>query len=52
MKKRLAILLTLTVLIFLLGGCSGISKEAKVKCPKCGTIFKIHEGPYSGGDRP
>jgi hypothetical protein len=49
MRKRLAILLELTVLIFLLAGCAGLSKEAEVKCPKCGTVFKIHEGPYYGG---
>jgi hypothetical protein len=32
-------------------GCAGISKEAKVKCPKCGAVFKIYEGPSAGGNK-
>jgi hypothetical protein len=25
-------------------GCAGISKDAKIKCPKCGAIFTVDEG--------
>ena len=25
-------------------GCAGISKDAKIKCPKCGAIFQVDEG--------
>jgi hypothetical protein len=25
-------------------GCAGISKDTRVKCPKCGAVFTIDEG--------
>jgi hypothetical protein len=25
-------------------GCAGVSKDAKVKCPKCGAVFTVDEG--------
>ena len=25
-------------------GCAGVSKEAQVKCPKCGSVFTVDEG--------
>jgi len=25
-------------------GCGTISKDAKVKCPKCGAVFTVDEG--------
>ncbi len=25
-------------------GCAGITKDAQVKCPKCGQIFTVNEG--------
>ena len=52
MEKCFVILLSLGVLAIFATGCAELSKEAKVRCPKCGTVFKIHEGPYYGGDRP
>jgi hypothetical protein len=36
--------LALAVLAVFSFGCAGISKDAKVKCPKCGAIFKVDEG--------
>jgi PBP1b-binding outer membrane lipoprotein LpoB len=38
------ILLTLLVLSLLFAGCSGPSKETKIKCPKCGAFFTTKEG--------
>jgi len=25
-------------------GCAGVSKDAKVRCPKCGAVFTVDEG--------
>ena len=44
MKKWLCILLAMVVVTLFLSGCAGISKDAKIKCPKCGTIFTVDEG--------
>ena len=51
MKKQLAIAMAWLMLAFFSVGCAGISKEAQVKCPKCGAVFKIHEGPFTGGNK-
>ena len=51
MSKRLAFLISWMMLAFFAAGCAGISKEAQVKCPKCGAVFKIYEGPFRGGDK-
>ena len=51
MTKRLAILMAWMMLFLFSFGCAEVSKEAKVKCPKCGAVFKIHEGRYTGGDK-
>ena len=44
MKKWVSIFLILLNLAVFSFGCAGISKEGKVKCPKCGAIFEIDEG--------
>jgi hypothetical protein len=44
MKKWVSIFLALAVLMVLSFGCTGASKEAGIKCPKCGTYFKTQEG--------
>jgi predicted nucleic acid-binding Zn ribbon protein len=25
-------------------GCAGVSKDTKIKCPKCGAVFTVDEG--------
>jgi hypothetical protein len=51
MKKRtwLNFFLVLAVVAFFTFGCAGISKDTKVKCPKCGTVFSVSEGLKGGG---
>jgi hypothetical protein len=44
MKKRVNIFWALAVLAAFSFGCGTISKDAKVKCPKCGAIFEVDEG--------
>jgi hypothetical protein len=44
MRKWLGIVLALLVLSVFAVGCGYVSKEAKVKCPKCGAVFTINEG--------
>jgi hypothetical protein len=44
MKKWLSIFMVLVVVALFSFGCAGVSKEAKVKCPKCGAVFTIQEG--------
>jgi nitrite reductase/ring-hydroxylating ferredoxin subunit len=45
MKKMVKLGLVLAVLGVFAIGCSGyVSKETKVKCPKCGAVFTIDEG--------
>ncbi len=43
-KERICVIITLGTLAVFMLGCMGVSKEAKVKCPKCGAIFTIQEG--------
>ncbi len=43
MKRWIDILLALVILASLFG-CAGITKDTKIKCPKCGAIFTIDEG--------
>jgi nitrite reductase/ring-hydroxylating ferredoxin subunit len=47
--KRLANILLALMLTVSFAGCAGmhsgkVSKEAKVKCPKCGAVFTVEEG--------
>ena len=51
MKKWLTIFIIWILLAFFSIGCAGISKEAQVKCPKCGAVFKIHEDRLTGGNK-
>ncbi len=44
MSKWASIFLALAILMFFSYGCAGLSKDAKVKCPKCGVIFTVDEG--------
>jgi len=43
MKKVLMMFLALLVMAVFSFGC-GVSKDAKVKCPKCGAVFTVEEG--------
>jgi hypothetical protein len=44
-KKLMSMVLVLAVLAVFTFGCAGmVSKETKVKCPKCGAVFTIDEG--------
>jgi hypothetical protein len=44
MRKWLAMVFVLMILSVFSFGCATVSKEAKVKCPKCGAVFTINEG--------
>ncbi len=44
MKKFLSLVLAVAVLSAFTLGCGMVSKETKVKCPKCGAVFTIDEG--------
>jgi len=48
MRKWVGIILALVLLSVFSFGCTMVDKEAKVKCPKCGAVFKINEGLYEG----
>ncbi len=44
MKRLASILMAMVMVATLVFGCAGASKEAKVKCPKCGAVFTVQEG--------
>ena len=44
MRKWVSIFLALVVLAVFSFGCAGVSRDAKIKCPKCGAVFKVDEG--------
>ena len=44
MKKRIEVIMILAFLALFSFGCAGVSKEAKIKCPKCGAVFTVDEG--------
>ncbi len=44
MRKLVYIFMALMIFAVLSLGCTGVSKEAKVKCPKCGAVFTVNEG--------
>jgi hypothetical protein len=44
MRKWLGILMALVIVAVFSFGCAGVSKESKVKCPKCGAVFTVEEG--------
>jgi hypothetical protein len=43
-KERFCVVISLASLAVFMLGCADLSKEAKVKCPKCGAIFSFQEG--------
>ncbi len=55
MKRLVSILLALSFLAVLAVGCAGVSRDAKIKCPKCGAVFTVDEGLRSqekvGGEK-
>ncbi len=44
MRRWIGILLMLVILGAFSIGCAGVSKDTKIKCPKCGTVFTVEEG--------
>jgi len=44
MRKWVSIFLALAILAVFSFGCSNVSKETKIKCPKCGAVFTVEEG--------
>jgi len=44
MRKWLGILMALVIVAVFSLGCTGVSKESKVKCPKCGAVFTVEGG--------
>jgi len=44
MRKWASIIMLLMILAMFSFGCAGVSKDAKVKCPKCGAVFTVDEG--------
>jgi hypothetical protein len=44
MRKWVSIFILFAVLAVFSFGCAGVSKDAKVKCPKCGALFTVDEG--------
>ena len=44
MRKLASIFMVLAMLAVFSFGCAGVSKDAKVKCPKCGAVFTVQEG--------
>ena len=56
MKKLMTLVMAVTVLAaFTLAGCESmgyVSKETKVKCPKCGAVFTVGEGLKRAAEHP
>jgi hypothetical protein len=44
MRKWVSIFLALAMLSVFSFGCGGVSKQTKIKCPKCGAVFTVDEG--------
>jgi hypothetical protein len=44
MRKWASIFFVLLMLAVFAYGCTGVSKNAKIKCPKCGAVFTVDEG--------
>ncbi len=44
MRKPISLFLALWILAVFSVGCAEISKETKIKCPKCGAVFTVDEG--------
>ena len=55
MRRFVSLLMVLFIVALFSFGCAGVSKEAKVKCPKCGAVFTVQEGMDAlgrGGEVP
>jgi hypothetical protein len=44
MRRLASIFLALALMAVLSFGCTGVSKDTKIKCPKCGAVFTVDEG--------
>ena len=44
MTKLVSLFLALMILAVFSFGCAGVTKDAKIKCPKCGAVFTVDEG--------
>ena len=44
MKRVMSIFLVLAILAVFSLGCALVSKDTKIKCPKCGAVFTVDEG--------
>lgn len=44
MRKLASIFLALALMAVLSFGCASVSKDTKIKCPKCGAVFTVDEG--------
>lgn len=44
MKRVISILLALAMLSVFSLSCTGVRKDTKIKCPKCGAVFTVDEG--------
>jgi len=44
MRKLMSMFLVLALLAVFSFGCAGVSRDTKIKCPKCGAVFTIDEG--------
>ena len=53
MRKWVNIFLALVILSVFSFGCAAVQKDAKIKCPKCGAVFRVDEGlkEYEMGTR-
>ena len=40
----MSIFMVLAILAVFSFGCAGVSKDTKIKCPKCGAVFSSEEG--------
>jgi hypothetical protein len=52
MRKWVSIIMALVILALFSFGCAGVSKDAKIKCPKCGAVFTVEEGLKAWDERP
>jgi len=44
MTKLVSLFLALMILAVFSFRCAGVTKDAKIKCPKCGAVFTVDEG--------
>lgn len=44
MRRLVSMLLALALMAVFSFGCANVSRETKIKCPKCGAVFTVDEG--------